>query len=104
MEQIGDRVRALGGNPDEIVPSPAGEFEPHKPPVERCLTGKVCEVIFDCWGDFEGFVLDTCDERRTFKSRERGIKLVLQALKDRLTITVCMDSKRHRIEKITVNC
>ena len=105
VEQIGDRVRALGGNPDEIVPSPAGEFEPYKPPVERCLTGKVCEVIFDCWGDFEGFVLDTFDERRTFKSRERGIKkLVLQALKDRLTITVCMDSKRHRIEKITVNC
>ena len=105
VEQIGDRVRALGGNPDEILPSPAGQFEPQKPPVERCLTGKVCEVVFDCWGDFEGFVLDACDERRAFKSRERGIKkLVMAALKDRLTITVCLDSKGHRIEKVTVQC
>ena len=103
VEQIGDRVGALGGNPDEIPPSPSGDFEPHKPPVRHCVTGKVCEVVFDCWGDFEGFILDTCDERVTFKSRERGIqKLVMEALKDRLTITVCVEGKSHRIEKIIV--
>jgi hypothetical protein len=105
-DQIADRVKALGGDPDLIQPSPRGEWQ-HPKEAERCFTGKICEVIFDCFGDLEGFVLETCSKQRhSFKSRERGIsKLVLQACKDRLLISVCLDnSKWDKIERIIVLC
>ena len=104
VQQIGDRVRALGGDPDQIQPSPSGQGKP-RPSKERCFTGKVCEVIFDCFGDFEGFVVEDCDERYSFKSHEKGVRrLVMEALKDRLTITVCTGAKVGRIERITIQC
>ena len=34
-------------------------------------TGKICEVIYDCFGDFEGFVPESCDERHSFKASEK---------------------------------
>jgi hypothetical protein len=36
-------------------------------------TGKVCEVIYDCFGHLEGFVLESCYERHHFKTSEKGI-------------------------------
>ena len=105
VDQIADRVRGLGGNPDEIKPSPTGDVRPGRE-LARCFTGKVCEVAFDCFGDFDGFVLDACEARRSFRSRETGVgKLVLQAVRDRLTITVCLDERKEsRIERIIVRC
>jgi len=105
VDQIADRVRALGGNPDLVYPSPRGEWK-HPKEVERCITGKVCEVVFDCFGDFEGFVLGTCAQHHSFKCREQGVaKLVLQACKDRLLISVCLDGNRPgKIERIIIRC
>jgi len=91
---ISDRVAGLGGDPNSIPPSVTGA--PVKVIVageETSYTGKVCEVIYDCFGDFEGFILEACcSERRVFKSRERKLsELVLRACIDRLTLVVVVD-------------
>ena len=103
VNQVAERVRALGGNPDVIKPSPSGDV-PGK--VERvpCRTGKVCEIVFDCFGDFEAFLLVDCERRWVYKCHEPGIAaLVMQAARERLTITVCANEQHEsRIEKIIV--
>jgi hypothetical protein len=107
VDLIADRVGALGGDPNTIEPSPfGGDRQPGQRETERCLTGKVSEVLFGCFGEFEGFVLDSCTTHTTFRSCERGIEnLVLRACRDRLKITVCVDQhQKERIQKITVRC
>ncbi len=104
--QLGDKVGGLGVDPGQIGPSPddpgipggAGEGKVH------CYTGKVCEVIFDCFGDFEGFILESCDGRHRFRSSEVGIgRLVLKACQDRLWLSVCVrEDDRDRIHEIIV--
>ena len=98
--QLSDQIKDLGVDPDSV---PASADDPSKPtrgtePVGvaiNSVTGKVSEVIFDCFGNFEGFVLDTCEcFQARFDSRQRGIgELVLRALKDDLLITVSYDSE-----------
>ena len=52
-------------------------------------TGKVTEVIYDCFGDFEGFVLHDCCIGHAFKSRGRRIgRLVLRACQEGLLLSV----------------
>jgi hypothetical protein len=108
VNQIADRVKALGGNPDLIQPSPKGEWQHGKGETELCITGKICEVVFDCFGSFEGFVLETCSEQKKhlFKSREPDIaKLTLQLCKDHMLATICYDEDDpERVEKIIVRC
>ena len=93
---IGDRVGALGGDPTHIDPSPTGEGG-RKPPVPEdllCSTGKIAGLIFDRYGDFSGFLLDTEDGEREFLSREKEIEeLAERAWRGRLRITVC--AERH---------
>ena len=36
-------------------------------------TGKICEVVYNCFGDFKGFVLESCCERHSFIACEKGI-------------------------------
>ena len=71
------------------------------------FTGKVCEVVYDCFGDFEGFELCVCcDETRVFKSRKRGIEeVVLRACRDRLTVILVVDPKdKTEICAIALRC
>ena len=56
IDLIAERVRGLGGNPDAIKPSPSGEV-PGKIESAFCRTGKVREIVFDCFGDLEEFLL-----------------------------------------------
>lgn len=108
---VGDvigRVEGFGGDPGKIEPSPGGLPSPggkscHDVDVEE-LTGRICEVIYDCLGAFEGFVLETCGARRTFASRERDIgELALRACHERLTVTVVVARGSHvRIVRILV--
>jgi hypothetical protein len=58
LQQLGGRVTDLGGDPSTIEPSPSGEPGRPKPGEGRCPTGMVVGLIFDDFGDFEGFVLD----------------------------------------------
>jgi len=90
LDQIADRVKVFGGNPDEILPSPTGDGRPKHPHEERqAFTGKIAGLIFDRFGDFEGFLLDTEDGERKFLSREREVaELAERVWRDRLRITV----------------
>ena len=104
--QIAGRVDGLGGDANAIPPSLGGYRPPVLRPCEENLqefTGKVCEVVFDCFGDFVGFVLDDCCEQRAFESREREIgDLVLRALQERLTLTVVTAGKKPRVIRLVV--
>lgn len=105
---IADRVQGLGGDPASILPSPDGvPASQIATEQEREFMGKVCEVLYDCFGDFEGFVLrQCCNDTHAFKSRERGIEeLVLRACRDRMRVTVVVDPKdKSRICGIAVRC
>lgn len=108
IEYISGRVEGLGGDPSTIKPSPDGV-----PPEQlggaraREFSGKVCEVVYDCFGDFEGFVLcECCDEMHVFKSRQRGIEeVVLRACRHRMRVTVVVDPKdKTKICGIALHC
>ena len=110
IAQLGDQVKGLGVEPGSVPPSAddpgipgrgagGGELE--------CFTGKVAEVFFDCFGHFEGFVLEGCDCRpHRFDSREKGIgELVLRACKDGLLISVCVSKEcKGKIHELVVLC
>ena len=90
------RVNGLGGNASSIPASFNGYTGPMpgkdhrgKPRWEAEYTGKVAGLIFDHFGDFEGFLLETHCSEHTFLSRERAImELTERALRERLRITV----------------
>jgi hypothetical protein len=98
---IGDRVGGLGGNPDGIKPSPdgsGGERGGHHghPPGHghghahaHRYEGKISGLIYDCFGDFAGFLLDTCGKEREFCTHEHQIEaLARTAWRERIAITV----------------
>jgi hypothetical protein len=92
---IGERVDALGGDATTIEASPTGESSQsgEELTAEHDRTnhydGKVGGIIYDCYGDFEGFILDACGEETIFKAREHRIEmLVLAAWRKRIAITV----------------
>jgi murein tripeptide amidase MpaA len=101
LSQIAGRVSTFGGDPTQILPSPTGDGRkkhPRHPEPEgeerRAFTGKISGLIFDRFGDFEGFLLDTEDGERKFFSREKEIEeLAERAWRDRLRITVW--AERH---------
>ncbi|MBS0527055.1 MAG: hypothetical protein JSS04_25735 [Proteobacteria bacterium] len=105
IKYISDRVDGLGGDSSAVPPSltyvPPLPL-PHQPQREHC--GKVCEVLFDCHGEFTGFVLDDCGERHVFHSRSRKVaKLVLKACRYELTLCVLVDGKDgEKIRKLTI--
>ncbi len=109
--QIAGRVDGLGGDANAIPPSLGGYRPTPRPVRQPCeenreeFTGKVCEVVFDCFGDFVGFVLDDCCEHRAYENRERQIgDLVLRALKERLTLMVATAGKERRIVRLVARC
>jgi hypothetical protein len=105
LNQLGDQIAGLGLDPSLIPASPddpglPDEVHPGKP---EQLTGKVREVIFDCFGDFKGFILESCCDRHHIKSEEKGIaEVVLRACREGCTVTVCFDE--HGLRKIIVRC
>jgi hypothetical protein len=108
IEQFSDKLSGLGIDPGLIGPSQDDPGVPgrlHKPKAEA-FTGKVSKVFFDCFGDFAGFVLTSCETSRHFKTTEKGIgELVLRACKDRLTLTVRVHcGHEERIGEIIVRC
>jgi Listeria-Bacteroides repeat domain (List_Bact_rpt) len=99
------RVDGLGGNATSIPPSFLGN-EPGKPGKgdhggdhgkhhhhhhEQCEehTGKISGLLFDHFGDFEGFILETVEFERRYFSRETEIRTLAERVwSDRLRITV----------------
>src|SRR5579871_6686071 len=108
IDYLSARIDASGGNASSIPPSlngwPVGSGKRQHPAGEKQCTGKVVEVIFDCFGDFEGFVMEgCCSSRHGFKSRERAVgELVLRACSLRWTISVCSVEPGNKISGIRV--
>jgi hypothetical protein len=79
---VAARVDGLGGNSTSILPSPVGvpvgQLVPVHEPRRHEYRGKVCEVCYDCFGEFEGFRLEVCGraEAVEFRSRTPGIEAV----------------------------
>jgi hypothetical protein len=107
ISYLSARIQGLGGNPDAIPASPDGapltvdgikDFEKY--------TGKVSEVIYDCYGDLEGFVLVDCCIPRIFKTKEKAIgKIALRACKERLLLTVYVKrGYEDCINRIVIKC
>ena len=66
-------------------------------------TGKVVKLCFDCFGDFQGFVLDLCGSRLTCHSREPGIEAIAtHAFEARWRIRVELDETDGTVRKIIV--
>jgi hypothetical protein len=105
IQYIAGRVDGLGGDSAGIAPSPTGvPYKNGTGATKHEYTGRVCEVLFDCFGDFEGFLLIDCRGTHGFKTRERGIRdVVLRACKDWLLVTVQVDGG-HRIRQLIVRC
>ena len=86
--QLSDKVRGLGVDPDLV---PASADDPGIPRVDavECFTGKIGEVFFDCFGELEGFEIETCSERVRVRSHERRIgELAWKACAGRRVVTV----------------
>lgn len=109
LARLADKVADLGGDPARIEPSPDGysglpgghgdgrRFE------YEGITGKVDGLVYDHFGDFEGFVLELFDgTRRAFASRERAIERVVRgAAAQRALVTVrTVDGDHHRVAAV----
>jgi len=98
VSQVGQRVEGFGGDPGAILPSPGGIV--HHPKRHReeeherrlGFTGKVTALIYDRYGNFEGFVLDTEEGDHTFRSQEHAMEnVVRRAWAERILTTVLVD-------------
>ena len=103
------RLDGIGGDSSQVpasltwTPPLPGEGGKGREPHGRELCGKVAEVLFDCRGGFEGFVLDDCGERRLVESRERGVgDLVVRACRENLTVCVRLCPRTGRIEGLAI--
>jgi hypothetical protein len=105
IQQEGDKVRGLGGNPDLVPPSPHGfgdepkgqpgdphhpdRPDDHDPDSTRRLTGRPGQIFYDCFGKFSGFEMRTCDGCVFLPACEPGIeRIVLHACRFDLSLTV----------------
>jgi len=95
------RISGMGGNPIMIQPSPYGAAggspcvgvppgEHHDHHHRSGKTGKVESLVYDRFGDFDGFTLELEDgRRRHFHSRKAGIeKLVWRVWREQVVVTV----------------
>lgn len=80
-------VFSLGGDPKSIPPSEVGKITGTDPfpglggghVVERESTGKVAEIIFDRFGDFRGFVIETeSGHERRFRATEAAVEQIVR--------------------------
>lgn len=105
--QLADQVKGLGVDPSLIL---ASVDDPGLPGDDSGMehdtfTGKVSKLIYNCFGDFEGFVLESCCDSRHFTSKEEGVAaLLLTACKDRLLLRVRLQigSKNHVCEIVVI--
>ncbi len=104
LAQLGEQVAGLGVDPSTVPASADDPGLPGEPPTgEGELTGKIGEVIFDCFGDFTGFVLENCPGRHYIASHEKGLaEIVLRACRERCTVTVRLGE--HGLQELIVRC
>jgi hypothetical protein len=110
ISYLNGRIIGMGGNPGKIPASPNGYQPPssHGKPDgshERCYTGKVVKLLYNCFGEFEGFDLKTCGcELHCFRVCEPDMEqLLYRAWEKRFTITICVcKHEKHKVESIAL--
>lgn len=128
---VSGRVDGLGGSASSIPPSFGGAPIPPAPPAGgkggdvNCHTGRVCGIIFDKSGDFDGFVLDVEQhhiqrirpqhspqvqwvefhhKEYRFRTREKGLlRIVDIAGKQRSKVTVICYEGTDVIDEIVIH-
>jgi hypothetical protein len=111
LSQLGGRIKGLGGETGHGAGHGLGHghepsdhdhdehgFGEHERHEEKRISyeGKVSGLIFDRFGDFEGFWLDTEDGKRSFRSREKEIEeLVREAWIRRIAILVIVEKEER---------
>ena len=94
---LGARVVDMGGNPDEIPASPLGYWkaDPSSEPGSgehggREHNGRIVEIVYDCHGRMEGFVLrECCEDEHVFRACDRDLEeIVLKACTARYRVSV----------------
>jgi hypothetical protein len=96
---IEGRVGGLGGDPGAIEPSPWGSYGP--PPEDHGhrryheATGKISGVVYDRFGDFEGFCLRTEEgHERAYRCREEEMEILVRyAWAERVVVTVTAEDE-----------
>lgn len=106
LGEIADRVRGFGGDPDAVRPSPSGDGRPAGERPSTVVEGKICEVTYDCFGDFTGFVLVTCDGSRRIRCTRPGVeRVVTRACAEHLRISVTLDPRDpHCLQALSIVC
>lgn len=111
LNKLAGVIIALGGDPEQILPSPSGQVPARpQPPEPRPVnateefTGKIEGITYDHFGDFEGFILETETGRHhRFSSREASVRdLVRQAWIERTRVTVFAEPDRPHIPRSMV--
>jgi hypothetical protein len=102
------RVEGLGGDAAAIPASflgyqgAVGKERRGEEPFER--TGKIAGLIFDHFGDFEGFILETLEGEHKYFSRETEMRRLAERVwSERLRISVCAErDARYRPLRIII--
>ena len=105
---LSDRVDGLGGDSSQVLPSPDGFPLPggeHGGPgghghVGHRHVGKVAALLYDRFGDFEGFILDTEDGDLRFAAREHEMETVVARAWAQRIVTVVIgevDERPHQV-------
>ncbi|MCK9194996.1 MAG: hypothetical protein M0P19_14110, partial [Nevskia sp.] len=108
--QLGDRIRALGFDPETIAASPTGGRPPRggdpASTGKHSYNGQISQIIYDCFGAFEGFVLDTCSGVHEFHCRECGLETVVRrACSEHVRVTVYVrEPDPYRPIRIALHC
>lgn len=67
---VAARVDGRGGNSGSIEPFPVGAPPRTRPGRDQAreYEGKICEVRYGCVGEFDGFILATCEDGKIFRN------------------------------------
>lgn len=103
VQYVAARVDGFGGKAATIPASLLGAPFPHGDVPPRSFTGKVRELLFDGFGTFEGFVLETEAGPHKFVCHEKAIgDLALRACEARLLLTVITEPGSLRIRNFII--
>ena len=97
IDYVSARIAGLGGDPGTIPPSPDGAPSTDGERDLVAFTGRVVEIVYDCFGCLEAIVLYGCDEVRSFETHEREIgEIALRACREHLLLSVFVLRGHHR--------